>query len=471
MSRINSNVPSIIAQRVLTTQNNRLNTSMHRLSTGLRINAGRDDPAGLIASEKMRAELEAVSAAKSNITRARNIVAVAESGLQEISSLLKDLEGLIDSASNESGITDDEREANQVEIDAILESINRIASSTELQGRRLLDGGLAYRTSSVTASQVANLRINSARIPHGDHRSVTINVITSAQLGEVAYTGSTITGSTRIIEVVGNLGREVFTFASGTTVSSIVSAVNQAASITGVSAALSGTAVLLNSTDYGSDQFVRVRALSGTFTMANDITEDYGVDVVANVDGIRVDGSGLNLATRTVSLSADIQLSAGMATQTAANATFEITGGGARFSISPNINLGTSVNIGIDSVATTSLGDSQIGLLYTLATGQENALAERNYETSQQILRAAVDQVSTLRGRLGAFERDTLDTTEQSLNVQYENVAAAESAIRDADFAVETSNLTRSQILVQAAMLALQQANRAPQNVLALLQG
>ena len=75
-----------------------------------------------------------------------------------------------------------------------------------------------------------------------------------------------------------------------------------------------------------------------------------------------------------------------------------------------------------------------------------------------------------MRGRLGAFERDTLDTTLESLNIRYENVAAAESAIRDADFALETANLTRAQILVQSSTLVLKQANQAPLNVLSLLQ-
>jgi len=126
MSRINTNVSSIIAQRILTTQNTRLNQSLQRLSTGLRINSGKDDPAGLIASETLRAEKNAVQAAQTNVARAVNVVAVAESGLSEITTLLTDLEDLVDRSSNETGISDDERVANQQEIDLILDSINRI---------------------------------------------------------------------------------------------------------------------------------------------------------------------------------------------------------------------------------------------------------------------------------------------------------------------------------------------------------
>ena len=106
----------------------------------------------------------------------------------------------------------------------------------------------------------------------------------------------------------------------------------------------------------------------------------------------------------------------------------------------------------------------------TLRSGSGNDLASKKFATTQRIVRAAISQVASLRGRLGAFQKDTLNTTVNSLQVARENITAAESAIRDADFAVETSNLTRAQILVSASTTVLQLANSQPQNALALLQ-
>jgi flagellin len=110
-----------------------------------------------------------------------------------------------------------------------------------------------------------------------------------------------------------------------------------------------------------------------------------------------------------------------------------------------------------------------VGFLSTLASGGDNSLLSANTIQSQKILTTAIRQVATLRGRLGALQKDVLETNVNSLQIALENVTASESAIRDADFAAETAALTRSQILVQANTSVLAQANAAPQNVLALL--
>ncbi len=472
MSRINTNVPSLIAQRILSMQNSRLQVSLERLSTGLRINKGKDDPAGLIASERMRAEMRALQAAQSNVSRAKNVMAVTESGLTEISNMLNDIEELIDRSSNEAGITDDELRANQAEIDMLLESINRIASSAELQGRKLLNGDLAYTTSGVLTSQIADVQINSARIPGDGYRAVSITVTSTASLAVLGYIGSTITTSARTIEITGNLGSERLTFGVGTTVDQMVSAINAARDVTGVSATASAGDLRFNSIEYGSDQFVRVRLLAGSsFQMVGDLTEDYGADVSATVNGMTAVGSGLKVSIRTESLNADFILTEGFATQTAVSANMYITGGGANFIIGPEINNDALATIGIDSVSTTSLGNDSVGFLYTLATGEENSLDSGNFAVAQRILREVTSQIASLRGRIGSFEKNILEPAYNSLAIQFENVAAAESAIRDTDFAEQTSQMTRAQILVQAATNVLQMANQAPLNVLALLNG
>src|ERR1041385_5867279 len=139
MSRINTNVSSLIAQRVLRKNNDELNTSLERLSTGLKINRGADNPAGLIASENLRAETTGINQAIDNAERASNIIGTAEGGLTEVSSLLNELQGLVNQAASTGGLTSAEVEANQLQVDSILTTINRLAGSTAFQGTKLLN--------------------------------------------------------------------------------------------------------------------------------------------------------------------------------------------------------------------------------------------------------------------------------------------------------------------------------------------
>ncbi len=480
MSRINTNIPSLVAQRVLNAQQNTLSTSLYRLSTGYRINTGKDDPAGLIASENLRSEQSAINATLTNITRANNVVASAEGGLVEINKLLLNLEDLVDRSSNEAGISVDERNANQLQIDAILDSINRIANNTEFQGRKLLSGELAYTTSGVTAGSAyfANVTINTARIPNNGFVAVNVEVTNSAQLAMMSYNAASVTGGSVTVKVAGNLGSETITFSDGTTIAQMQTAVNQSRDSTGVSAVVSGSTLYFVSTQFGSSQFVTVKALDGEeyFTALSSGDQgdgtDLGADAAVRINGMSAITDGLRASVRSQSLSMDLDLTAdfGKLQTTGTSQSFSITGGGADFMISPTVSLTGTASLGIQAVDTGSLGDARYGFTSSLATGQANALSSGNYADAQRIIRAAQDYVSQLRGRLGAFQKDTLESTANSLQVTYENTAAAESSIRDTDFASETSNLTRAQILVQSATSTLRLANAAPQQALALLQ-
>src|SRR3974390_3947881 len=127
MSRINTNVSSLIAQRVLAKNNSNLSQSLERLSTGLKINSGADDPAGLIASENLRGEQAGITQAIDNANRANNIIGTAEGGLSEVSSLLTQLQSLVTQSANSGGLSTEEVQANQLQVDSILGTVNRIA--------------------------------------------------------------------------------------------------------------------------------------------------------------------------------------------------------------------------------------------------------------------------------------------------------------------------------------------------------
>jgi flagellin len=206
MSRINTNVSSLVAQRVLSKNNTMLNKSLERLSTGLRINSGKDDPAGLIASENLRAEKTGISTAIDNASRADNILATADGGLTEDSSLLNELQGLVGQAANTGGLSPEETAANQLQVDSIPSTVNRISGSTNFQGTKLLNGNFDYTTSSVGTSAVANLRVNASRQLDSTTKSVVVQVVTAATTGQLTYAGSTITGTTVNLEVSGRDG-------------------------------------------------------------------------------------------------------------------------------------------------------------------------------------------------------------------------------------------------------------------------
>ncbi len=469
MSRINTNVNSLIAQRVLNTNNRGLNTSLERLSTGLRINRGSDNPAGLIASESLRAEKAGIGKAIDNAERASNLIGTAEGGLGEISSLLTELQGLTTEAANSGALSADEISANQLQVDSILGTINRLANSTEFQGRKLLNGNLGYTTSGVSSSSVANLRINSARLPDGAAQAISITVTQSAQIASVnGGTAAVGTGGVTL-ELTGLDGAEQLSFGSGATLSSIQTAVNAIRETTGVSATFSGANLVFGSTTFGEDSFVTVRALSGSFnSFTSGGTTDNGRDAIVNVNGAVADTNGRTVSVRTGGLDATFDLTDASNSDTF-TVSIGVTGGGATFNLGGRVNEGTKRSIGINGVTTGNLGNGTDGFLSSLASGGTNALNANNTNTTQKIISESINQVSQLRGRLGAFQRYDIGSTVNSLGVAFENISAAESAIRDTDFAAETANLTRSQILSQAASSVLSQANSAPQAALSLL--
>ncbi|MBN1341929.1 MAG: flagellin [Phycisphaerae bacterium] len=478
MSRINTNIQSMVAARVLNANNDGMSRSLQRLSTGLRINTGRDDPAGLIASETMRAEKKAIVAAMDNARAADNMLGVAEAALGEISSLLLDLEDLTDRTANQAALSDTEVEANQLQIDSILSSIDRISQSITYKGQKILNGSFDYTLSGTGGSVLSNIEIQGAKLVPGATREVVVEKVLSAQTGGLTWSataaGGTLNGSLTI-EVTGNFGTDQFSFASSTSVADMATAINASKELTGVSATTSGgVALTFNSSGFGSDQFVSVTKVSGGSTFVTTdadgatVSEDYGRDAQVRINGRDAVTKGLVATVRSAVLTASISI-AESSNDGTGSYTFGIKGGGATFSLAPDLGLTGFEGIALSNMATTSMGDATIGRLSTLGSGQTNQMTSKNFATAQRIIRSSQDEVSSLRGRIGAFQSNTLKTTINALGVALENTSAAESAIRDTDFATETSSLTRQQILVQSSTVTLQMANQMPQNVLALL--
>jgi len=282
-------------------------------------------------------------------------------------------------------------------------------------------------------------------------------------------------------EVAGTRGSQQFTFASGSSNTAIVNAINSFKETLGVSAALSGTHVGVRSTTYGSESFVRIREVAnanaatsfirnGTGGGSVDDLRTTGRDARVNINGVVATARGLTARVSMDGLDVSVTINGTSSLNTnAAARTIGIKSGGADFNLAPEVNMAGKVSLGIETVSTANLGDSVSGFLSALKSGGTANVQNGNLTTAQDILDVASKQVSSLRGRLGAFTKNVVGSTINSLGVTLENTTAAESAIRDTDFAAETASMTRNQILIQASTQAMQMANSAPQNVLQLM--
>ena len=575
MTRINTNVPSLVAQNRLQASNSDLNSALTRLSTGLRINSGKDDPAGLIASEALRSEITGLNKAVTNTRRAGQIITTADSAMGQINSLLNDVRGLVVEAANTGALSSEEIAANQLQIDSSLEAINRIAQSTTFQGRKLLDGSLDYTSTVGTIASVADSSIQSAQL--GTSGSLTVDVvvdaaatqasstvsaagfttaaaanatfvtgtdsitITAASTGsdfndvqvafvddngggaetavydaaqrtltvtydsasstitdvataittEGTFTGAVVganggdafveptttptTGKTGgevlnadlVFQLTGSGGAETFNFSAGTSKDQIASAISLVSDSTGVSASVAAGVLTVTSTDYGNDSLVDIDVISegtgGTFGASLSAARSVGTDISATVNGVEADGVANTLSINTSTLDLSLTVDAGSST----NFSFNITGGGATFQLGADVTSTQQASIGIASVSTGQLGGAS-GRLYELGSGQAKSLTN-DVGGAADVIDEVINKVTSVRGRLGAFQSTTLESNLVSLNETAANLQEAESSIRDADFAAESANLTRAQILVQSGTNVLALANQNPQNVLALL--
>jgi flagellin len=277
-----------------------------------------------------------------------------------------------------------------------------------------------------------------------------------------------------VFSLSGKTGSQVFNFKAGTTIDQLKDAVNLLKDSTGVSASVDITnpaapIFSFKSDDYGSKATVNINVISegsgGSIISAlgGSKKRDNGTDIVATVNGIRANSDGNSISINTSTLTFKASIEAGFT----GTSNFSITGGGAQFQLGPDVVSAQQARLGITSVNTGSLGGTS-GRLYQLGSGESRSL-KTDATGAAKIINDVIEKVTSLRGRLGAFQRTTLDSNTASLNDTLLNLNEAQSSIRDADFAKESANLTRAQILVQSGTSVLGIANQSSQSVLSLL--
>ena len=465
---IANNIASLIAQNNLGRASVGVQRSVERLSSGLKVNRGADGPAALVISEKQRAQIAGLRAAIDNSEKAVSLVQTAEGALSEINSLLVKVRSLaIDSAN--SGVNDaDTLAANQAEIDNALDTINRIANNTQFGTKKLLDGSAGINASS-SDSAVTFLK-GTADTTAGPYA---ITVTTAGERAtETSTTAQTQALATDEILTVNDVA---ISLTAGLNQTQVVNRINEFSSQTGVIAETASGSTRLYTQDFGSDSQVRVVSNvaddSTSSGFGTTLQTDDGIDIIGTIGTASFSGSGNVLtadsgAGKGLSIRIDASSGDASTTGTAVTATISVTDKTLQFQIGPNQN--QTANIAIDKVNPEALGFGVTGNQFT-NLNEIDITSSSGANDSIGVVDAAIDDITNLRGALGAFQANTLESTANNLRATLENTVNAESVIRDTDFAEEISEFTRNQVLVQAGTAALSNANQIPQLVLQLL--
>jgi flagellin len=472
--RINTNVSAMNAMRNLSLTGMSLAQSVTRLSTGLRINNAGDDPSGLIASEKFRAQIAGMDQALKNNQDALNYAKTAEGALDEVNRLLRDARSL---AVAYSGSLDSAQlVANQDQLNSILASIDRIATNTQFGTKKLLDGSSGVNATVVNGTALSSVFIGGTIGTQSVTADGAVEVDVTTAATQATHTGTNAVATadlaTYLATAVGTDGSFAvngisISVGSTETWGDVVNKINAVSGQTGVRAegTHDGTdgAIVLTQNNYGAAFKINLTDSAGIVQAAAGSATASGVNAVASVTvgaltavtftGGQNGNNGLTLTDSAGNRVVLTEAGNAVATLTAAA---QVTAGSASFQI--GAFAGQTTSLSLNSVSAASLSLSSLDV--TSSSGATSA---------QTALDTAIDTVSRMRGNIGSFMRNTIESNIRSLGVAKENLTATESAIRDVDIADEMATFTKLQILQQSGLAVLAQANATPQSVLGLL--
>ena len=465
---VNSNVSSLNSQRHLAGSGRSLSRSFERLSSGLRINSAADDAAGLAVSQRMDAQVRSLNTAVRNANDGVSLIQTAESALSESSNILTRMRELAVQATNDTN-TNSDRASLQAEVTQLVSELNRIGDATEFNTQALLDGSFSGREFHVgfKAGQTIALSIDDSRATALGARAIKTStaVLTAAiTANDVIINGEAIRATLDADDGLSSVLKDESAIAKA-------KAINDSAGVTGVYATVeenvkTGAAavtagafaavgdLVINGENIGKITTIEALDASGSLVAAiNAKTGATGV-VATNVAGkiTLTAADGRNIGIAGAAANSDIWFDA--------DETYR-----AKVTLTSNADFFLG---GADTANTLKMDSG----LYTLDT--DDVVSAINIGTKDgandalAVLDSAIDKVSSQRSDLGALQNRLVSTT-SNLQAVSENLSAAKSRILDADFAQETANLTRSQIIQQAGVAMLAQANNSPQMVLSLL--
>jgi len=511
MATINTNVASLTAQRNLSTSQSALNTSINRLSSGLRINSAKDDAAGLAISERFSSQIRGLNQAVRNANDGISLAQTAEGALKSSGDILQRIRELAVQSANATNSASD-RDALNSEVNQLTSELDRIAKTTEFNGRKLLDGSFtsaqfqvganANQTITATSSNFStnsygNYRIGGKAVTSTDATGdLTLNSTAGSKIVQASSTGtSAITGGDLTIE--GSLGKKVITYAAKSSAKDVAALVNAQTEYTGVSASartevqldsfVSGSYTLdvasNNDTSapvtiaFSSKGLNTAEDLSAAVKAFNDVSAKTGISARVNDKGdgiilVNDAGGDINIKNKSATATANLSQATavpGVASLTAAATNFTVVTG--------QLTLDSSKSFSATDSKGTAAGTAD-GFLLTNNANASQMQAVKDMDVSTvaganrtlAIVDAAISAIASQRASYGALQ-SRFESTVTNLQTTSENMSASRGRIQDADFASETAALSRAQILQQAGTAMVAQANQLPQGVLALLRG
>ncbi len=485
-STINTNISSLTAQRNLGTSQSSLTTAIQRLSSGLRINSAKDDAAGLAISERFTTQIRGLNQAARNANDGISLAQTAEGAMGGAGNILQRVRELAVQSANASNSAGD-RQALQNEVGQLVAELDRIAQTTEFNGQRLLDGTFGTQQFQVGANANQTIVAATANLRTTVYGNNQIQSAGGPTTLAAAGANSTTAGT---VAINGALGSATVTVAVNSTAKANADKINLAQSTTGVVAtartdlsltfAASGAYSLTIQSDNTTTQAISFSVsaaatsdgLSGAVAAINDQSSKTGVTAALNSTGTAIVLT--NATGNDITVSDTAVVNAGNVTVQKLDSAGAASGGTAILTADAlaasattvgYITLDSEKSFAVDTTTTNAFAD--IGSTLKKVADLDVSTFSKATEALKTV-DSALAFISGERAKLGALQA-RFETSISNLQVTSENLSASRSRILDADFAAETANLSRAQILQQAGTAMVAQANQIPQGVLALL--
>lgn len=478
---INTNVMSLRSQRTLNKSQSSLNTAMERLSSGLRINSAKDDAAGLAISNRMNAQIRGLNQASRNANDTISLAQTAEGAMQEATNILQRMRDLaVQSANDTNSATD--RANLQKEVAQLQSELDRISSTTTFNGKKLLDGSFSAQQFHIgaDANQTISFSLSSTGASTLGNHSIAGGTMTTAVAGSTNNGAAADAGG---LVISGSLGTgTTAALAANQSAFSTAAAINAVSSQTGVEASARTTATLDTLSAAGTVSFnLAGRNVGSAVAISASVASTTDLTALADAINAQASTTGVTATANGGSLSLvqedgyDIAIDT-FANATAGNQSINLTGasGGAATLteggnvdgvVGGSVSLSSASSFSIDAVDASILAGNSSSLA---AVSGVDIGSQAGANTAISIVDGALSAIDNARADLGAIQ-NRLDSTISNLQNVAENLSAARSRVTDADFATETAELTRAQILQQAGTAMLAQANVSSQSALSLI--
>jgi flagellin len=470
-----TNTTSLNAQRNLSKSGEGLATSMQRLSSGMRINSAKDDAAGMQIANRMTSQINGLGVAQRNANDGISMAQTAEGAMQSSTDILQRMRELALQSANGSN-SDGDREALQKEVSQLQTELTRIADTTSFGNTKLLDGSFGSKSFQVGANANETISLNLSSIKASDigNNSKTLagDTTDALGLGAAAAAGTSVTsnGLTGANSTISLNGTAITTPSDAATAADIETLINAKSSTTGVTADATTTATL-SSVTAGNISF----DLNGTTVTANSASATDLVELAAAINnvtgdtGITAENNGATITLTDQSGKdidiGDVSANMSVAGSSQSGAIALVAAGNDSTSVAGTVKLSsnTSFSVTTGGAEIGGTGASALAKISTVDIGTSSGA-----QTALDAIDGALAQIDDQRAGLGAIQNRFSHTINNLSNIQ-ENVSASRSRIQDTDFATETAQMTKNQILQQAGTSILAQANQLPQAALSLI--